>query len=233
MMILRVFVTLIIEQTITPMKASFIILFCLSISACSQYKADLEETSTPIVIHKEKSNATLADFAYDLLEFNKYNEALELVQDDTSMTALTVKIIANDGLGNIREAIDYAILDLRTKDTARFYEASWELWNLYSIFKKDINYGLERLNAEYIRCRSNYQVRQLMMKLCWYQEHYEKVVALGDEFRKEFPDLPNYVIFNHFRQDSLDSLLVKNRSKYDQIMKSYMITNWNGVERIN
>ena len=233
MMILRVFLTLIIEQTITSMKALFTILFCLFISACSQYKADLEETSTPIVIHKEKSNATLADFAYDLLEFNKYNEALELVQDDTSMTALTVKIIANDGLGNIRESIDYAILDLRSKDTARFYEGSWELWDLYIIFKKDINYGLERLNVEYIRCHSNYQVRQLMMKLYWYLEDYEKVVALGDEFRKEFPDLPNEVTFNHFRQDSLDSLLVQDQAKYDEIRSSYMINDWNGVECIN
>lgn len=233
MMILRVFVTLIFKQTITSMRALFILLFCLAVSSCSQYKADFVETSTPIVTNKEKSNATLADIAYDLLEFDKYNEALELVQDDTSMTALTVKIIANDGLGNIRKAIDYAILDLRTKDTSRFYEGSWELWDLYSIFKKDINYGLERLNAEYIRCRSNYQVRQLMMKLYWYLEDYEKVVALGDEFKEEFPDLPSEVTFNHFRQDSLDSLLVKNRSKYDEIIKSYMITNWNGVERIN
>ncbi len=233
MMILRVFVTLIIEQTITPMKALFTISFCLFISACSQYKADLEETSTPIVIHKEKSNANLADIAYDLLEFNKYNEALTLVQDETSMTALTVKIIASDGLGNTRQAIDYAILDLRTKDIANFYEGSWEMWDLYLIFQKDINYGLERLNEEYIRCHSNYQVRQLMMKLYWYLEDYDTVVALGDEFRKEFPDLPNDVTFNHFRQDSLDSLLVKDRTKYDEIMKSYMITNWNGVECIN
>lgn len=215
------------------MRALFILLFCLAVSSCRQYKADFDETSTPIVTHKEKSNATLADIAYDLLEFDKYNEALELVQDDTSMIALTVKIIANDGLGNIRKAIDYAILDLRTKDTSRFYEGSWELWDLYSIFKKDINYGLERLNDEYIRCRSNYQVRQLMMKLYWYLEDYEKVVALGDEFIKEFPDLPNEVTFNYFRQDSLDSLIVKDRAKYDKIMKAYIITNWNGVERIN
>lgn len=67
----------------------------------------------------------------------------------------TMADIAYDRLGNHREAMDYAILDLRSKDTARFYEGSWELGDLYSIFKKDINYGLERLNAEYIRCRSN------------------------------------------------------------------------------
>lgn len=100
MIILRVVGTLIFKQTIAPMKALFIFLFCLVVSACCQYKADDEETCTPIVSHKEQSNATLADIAYDLLEFNKYNEALELVQDYTSMTALTVKIIANDRLNH-------------------------------------------------------------------------------------------------------------------------------------
>lgn len=215
------------------MKALLTILFCFTVSACCQLKVDSEEMSTPIVINKEKSSATSADIAYDLLKFDKYKEALELVRDDTSMTAVTVKIIANDGLGNPREAIDYAIQDLRSKDTAGFYEGSWELWDLYLIFIKDINYGLERLNDEYIRCRSNYQVRQLMMKLYWYLEDYENVVALGDEFRKEFPDLPNEVTFNYWRQDSLDSLFVKDRAKYEEIMNSYRMPDWNGVERIN
>ena len=215
------------------MKHSIYILTTLLLVACQGQIYDPVQPAETVIVYRDKPNETMADIAYDLLEFDKYNEALELVQDDTSMTALTVKIIANDRLGNHSEAMDYATLDIRSKDTARFYEGSWELWDLYSIFKKDINYGLERLNAEYIRCRSNYQVRQLMMKLYLYLEDYEMVVALGDEFRKEFPDLPNDVTFNHFRQDSLDSLLVKNRSKYDEIMKSYMITNWNGVERIN
>jgi hypothetical protein len=215
------------------MKHSIYILTTLLLVACQGQIYDPAQAAEAVIVYRDKPTETLADIAYDLLEFNKYNEALELVQDDTSMTALTVKIIANDGLGNIRESIDYAILDLRSKDTARFYEGSWELWDLYMIFKKDINYGLERLNVEYIRCHSNYQVRQLMMKLYWYLEDYEKVVALGDEFRKEFPNLPNEVTFNHFRQDSLDSLLVKDQAKYDEIMSSYMINDWNGVERIN
>ena len=208
MMILRVVGTLIFKQTITPMRALFILLFCLAVSSCSQYKADFDETSTPIVTHKEQSNATLADIAYDLLEFDKYKEALELVRDDKSMTATTVKIIANDRLGNPRAAIDYAILDLRLKDFTRFYEGSWELWDLYLIFIKDIDYGLDRLNEEYSRCHSNYQVRQLMMKLYWYQEDYEKVISLGDEFMEEFPELPDEVTFNVWRQGALDSLII-------------------------
>ena len=207
-MILRVVGTLIFKQTITPMRALFILLFCLAVSSCSQYKADFDETSTPIVTHKEQSNATLADIAYDLLEFDKYKEALELVRDDKSMTATTVKIIANDRLGNPRAAIDYAILDLRLKDFTRFYEGSWELWDLYLIFIKDIDYGLDRLNEEYSRCHSNYQVRQLMMKLYWYQEDYEKVISLGDEFMEEFPELPDEVTFNVWRQGALDSLII-------------------------
>lgn len=200
--------------------------------ACEVTSPQIKELDKSVVIYRDKPSDTIADIAYELLRFEKYKEALELVQDDTSLTSLTVKIIANDGLGNIREAIDYAILDLRSKDTARFYEGSWEQWDLYLIFKKDINYGLERLNDEYIRCRSNYQVRQLMMKLYWYLEDYEKVVALGDEFRKEFPDLSNEVTFNCWRQDSLDSLWVKDRIKYEEIMNTYT-TDWDGVERIN
>ena len=205
----------------------------LLLAACEGQVHDPDQPTETLVVYKDKPNETLADIAYDLLRFEKYKEALDLVQEDTSMTALTVKIIASDGLGNTRQAIDYAILDLRTKDTANFYEGSWEMWDLYLIFQKDINYGLERLNEEYIRCHSNYQVRQLMMKLYWYLEDYDTVVALGDEFRKEFPDLPNDVTFNHFRQDSLDSLIVKDPAKYDEIMKSYMINDWNGVECIN
>lgn len=205
----------------------------LLLVACEGQVHDPNQPAETLIVYKDKPNETLADIAYDLLRFEKYKEALDLVQEDTSMTALTVKIIASDGLGNTRQAIDYAILDLRTKDTANFYEGSWEMWDLYLIFQKDINYGLERLNEEYMRCHSNYQVRQLMMKLYWYLEDYDTVVVLGDEFREEFQDLPNDVTFNHFRQDSLDSLIVKDPAKYDEIMKSYMINDWNGVECIN
>lgn len=205
----------------------------LLLVACEGQVHDPDQPAETLIVYKDKPNETLADIAYDMLRFEKYKEALDLVQEDTSMTALTVKIIASDGLGNTRQAIDYAILDLRTKDTANFYEGSWEMWDLYLIFQKDINYGLERLNEEYMRCHSNYQVRQLMMKLYWYLEDYDTVVVLGDEFREEFQDLPNDVTFNHFRQDSLDSLIVKDPAKYDEIMKSYMINDWNGVECIN
>ena len=215
------------------MKLKVLIILSILLTSCNASLPKTEQVKEPYIVYKEKENKTLADIAYNLLKFEKYKEALDLVQENTSMTALTVKILASDGLGNTRQAIDYAILDLQTKDTANFYEGSWEMWDLYLIFQKDINYGLERLNEEYIRCHSNYQVRQLMMKLYWYLEDYDTVVALGDEFRKEFPDLPNDVTFNHFRQDSLDSLIVKDPAKYDEIMKSYMINDWNGVECIN
>lgn len=230
MMILRVVGTLIFKQTITPMRALFILLFCLAVSSCSQYIADFDETSTPIVTHKEQSNATLADIAYDLLEFDKYKEALELVRDDKSMTATTVKIIANDRLGNPRAAIDYAILDLRLKDSTRFYEGSWELCELYEIFKKDIDYGMKLINDEYVRCSRNYQIRQLMMKLYWYLDDYEKVVSLGDEFRKEFPDMSDDVTFNAWRNDALDSLSIRAPETYKKIIASYQSKRWNGVE---
>ncbi|MBQ7812066.1 MAG: hypothetical protein IJZ70_06635 [Bacteroidales bacterium] len=148
------------------------------------------------------------------------------------MTRLIVKIIANDGLGNVREAIDYAIIDLRSKDTARFYEGSWELWDLYIIFKKDIDYGLERLNEEYSRCHSNYQVRQLMMKLYRYLDEYETVVALGDEFRKDLPNMSQKVTFNFWRQDALDSLSQRAPETYKKILASYQPKRWNCVEEI-
>ena len=212
------------------MKYPIYILTSLLLVACDGKVHDQNQPAETLIAYRDKPSETLAEIAYDLLRFEKYKEALDLVQEDTSMTALTVKIIANDRLGNTRVAIDNAILDLRKKDTANFYVGSWEMWDLYLIFQKDINYGLGRLNEEYIRCSSNYQVRQLMMKLYWYLEDYEKVVALGDEFRKEFPDLPNEVTFNHFRNDSLDSLSVNAPETYRKILASYKPVPWNGVE---
>ena len=41
------------------------------------------------------------------------------------------------------------------------------------------------------------------------------------------------VSFNLWRQDSLDSLFVKDRAKYEEIMDSYRMPDWNAVERIN
>ena len=155
----------------------------LLLVSCEGQVRDPDQPAETLIVYKDKPNETLADIAYDLLRFEKYKEALDLVQEDTSMTALTVKIIASDGLGNTRQAIDYAILDLRTKDTANFYEGSWEMWDLYLIFQKDINYGLERLNEEYMRCHSNYQVRQLMMKLYWYLE--DMIRLLHSEMNSE------------------------------------------------
>lgn len=206
------------------------ILSLLLLAACKGPVPDLDIPAEAIIVYRDKPNETLADVAYELLHFEKYKEALDLIKDDTSMTSLTVKIIANDGLGNVREAIDYAIIDLRRMDVSRFYEGSWELWDLYLIFKKDIDYGLERLNEEYSRCHSNYQVRQLMMKLYWYLDDYEKVVSLGDEFRTEFPDMSDEVTFNAWRNDALDSLSIRAPEAYKKIIASYQPKRWNGVE---
>jgi formiminotetrahydrofolate cyclodeaminase len=71
------------------------------------------------------------------------------------------------------------------------------------------------------------------MKILWTKEQYEEVIKLGDEFRAELPEMSNEVSFNLWRQDSLDSLFVKDRAKYEEIMNSYRMPDWNGVERIN
>ena len=227
-MILRAFVTLIIEQTITPMKAIFIILFCLFVTLSCQTNAESNDNSKPIVIYREKANKTLVDIANDLLEFGKYEMALELVKNDTG--ALGIKMCANYGLGKIQDAIDYGILNLRDQDTTRFYEGTAELVEMYEIFMENPEYSIHKLSKEHERCSSNYQVRLLLMKILWTKEQYEEVIKLGDEFRTELPEMSNEVSFNLWRQDSLDSLSVKDRSRYDKIMKSY--NNWNGVERI-
>ena len=110
MMILRVFLTLIIEQTITHMKALFTILFCLFVTVSCQTNAESNDNSKPIVIYRGKANKTLVDIANDLLEFGKYEMALELVKNDTG--ALGIKMCANYGLGKIQDAIDYAVGEL-------------------------------------------------------------------------------------------------------------------------
>lgn len=230
-MILRVFLTLIIEQTITHMKALFTILFCLFVTVSCQTNAESNDNSKPIVIYRGKANKTLVDIANDLLEFGKYEMALELVKNDTS--ALGIKMCANYGLGKIQDAIDYGILNLRDQDTTGFYEGTAELVEMYEIFMEDSDYAIHKLSKEHERCSSNYQVRLLLMKILWTKEQYEEVIKLGDEFRAELPEMSNEVSFNLWRQDSLDSLFVKDRAKYEEIMNSYRMPDWNGVERIN
>lgn len=231
MMILRVFVTLIIEQTITPMKALFTILFFLLLTVSCQTNAEPNDSPKTIVIYKEKANKTLVDIANDLLPLGKYEMALELVKNDTG--ALGIKMCANYGLGKIQDAIDYGILNLRDQDTTRFYEGTAELVEMYEIFMENPEYAIHKLSKEHERCSSNYQVRLLLMKILWTKEQYEEVIKLGDEFRAELPDMSNEVSFNLWRQDSLDSLFVKDRAKYEEIMSSYGMPDWNGVERIN
>ena len=231
MMILRVFVTLIIEQTITPMKALFTILFFLLLTVSCQTNAEPNDSPKTIVIYKEKTNKTLVDIANDLLAFGKYEMALELVKNDTG--ALGIKMCANYGLGKIQDAIDYGILNLRGQDTTGFYEGTAELVEMYEIFMKNPEYAIHKLSKEHERCSSNYQVRLLLMKILWTKEQYDEVIKLGDEFRAELPDMSNEVSFNLWRQDSLDSLFVKDRAKYEEIMNSYRMPDWNGVECIN
>lgn len=213
------------------MKALFITLFCLLVTVSCQTNAEPNDNPKPIVIYKEKSNKTLAEIANDLLEFGKYEMALELVKDDSS--ALGIKMCANYGLGQIQDAIDYGILSLRGRDTTGFYEGTAELVEMYEIFIESPEYAIHKLRKEYERCSSNYQVRLLLMKILWTKDQYEEVIKLGDEFRAELPEMSNEVSFNIWRQDSLDSLFVKDRAKYEEIMNSYRMPDWNGVECIN
>lgn len=173
--------------------------------SCKEDKGQQVTAATPEVVYHER-DYTLAELAYKLLKFEKYEIALELVKEDTSLTAHDVRTYAYDALGNTREAIRCAVPYLRTKDTADFYEGSYECCDLYDIFKKDAEYGLEVLDAEYKRCPSNYQVRQLMMKLYWYLDDYDAVIRMGNEFREEFPDMSSEVTFNCWRQAALDAL---------------------------
>lgn len=213
------------------MKALFKILLCLFVTVSCHINAKPSDNPKPIVIYKEKANNTLIDIAYDLLKFDKYDMALELVKDDT--TALGIKMSANYGLGKIQDAIDYGILNLRSQDTTGFYEGTAELVEMYEIFIESPEYAIHKLRKEYERCSSNYQVRLLLMKILWTKDQYEEVIKLGDEFRAELPEMSNEVSFNIWRQDSLDSLFVKDRAKYEEIMNSYRMPDWNGVERIN
>ena len=93
------------------MKLKALIILSILLTSCNESLPKTEQVKEPYIVYKEKENKTLADIAYNLLKFEKYKEALDLVQENTSMTALTVKILASDGLGNTRQAIDYAILD--------------------------------------------------------------------------------------------------------------------------
>lgn len=186
----------------------YIAMVALAISlfvSCNGSPDENAETVVPVPVYREKEY-TLAEIAFKLLNFEKYDVALELVKNDTSYTANGVRTHAYDALGNTHAAIRYAIPYLRIKDTVDFYEGSYECCDLYDIFKKDAEYGLEVLDAEYKRCHSNYQVRQLMMKLYWYLDDYDTVVRMGDEFREELPDMSNEVTFNYWRQSALDAL---------------------------
>lgn len=210
------------------MRVFLITMLCLIISACCQNNVEFEDSSKPIVIYKERTTKTLEDIACDLLEFGKYEMALELVKDDT--TAVGVKMDANYALGKIHDAIDYGVLNLRDHDTSEFFEASWVLVNMYEIFMDSPEYSIDKLKEDLHRCHSNFQVRLLLMKILWTQDKYEEVIKMGDEFRIELPDMSDEVCFNYWRQDALDSLFVMDRPRYDKLMESY--NRWNGVECI-
>ena len=70
-----------------------------------------------------------------------------------------------------------------------------------------------------------------MMKLLWTRgDNLALVVKLGDDFRKELPDMSSEVSFNHWRNDALDSLEIKEPDIYENIMVSYKLPTWNCVE---
>ena len=70
-----------------------------------------------------------------------------------------------------------------------------------------------------------------MMKLLWTRgDNLALVVKLGDDFRKELPDMSTEASFNHWRNDALDSLATKEPDIYENIMSSYKLPTWNGVE---
>lgn len=70
-----------------------------------------------------------------------------------------------------------------------------------------------------------------MMKLLWTRgDNLALVVKLGDDFRKELPDMSSEVSFNNWRNDALDSLATKQPDVYENIIPSYKPASWNGVE---
>lgn len=183
--------------------------------------AQLAET---VIVYRDRQNETLTDIAYDLFRFEKYNMALELIQGDTSITANAIRARVFEARRQFRDAIELDIINLRQYDGHDFFEGTWILCDLYALCLHEIDYSIYLLDKEIERSPSNYQTRLLMMKLLWTRgDNLALVVKLGDDFRKELPDMSSGVSFNHWRNDALDSLEIKEPDIYENIMVSYKL----------
>lgn len=209
------------------MKTIFISLSCLAIvgscCSCRQREAQTENPSEPIILYRDKPNQTLTDIAYDLLKFEKYEMALELVDGDTSRAANNIRARVHEARKEYREAIRIDIINLRIYDTDEFFESNWVLDYMYELCKHDIDYAISLLETERKRCPRNYQVRLLLMKLHWFAENLEAVIEIGNELHMELPDMSSDVSFNYWRQDALDSLKIKDRKSYGEIVMAVRI----------
>ena len=213
------------------MKTIVLLFVSILLASCNEGLPKTEQVKEPYIVYKEKENKTLTDIAYDLLRFEKYEMALELIQGDTSITANDIRSRVFEARGQYKEAIELDIRNLRQYDGEEFFEGSWILCDLYELCLNKIDYSIALLEKEIERSKSNYQTRLLMMKLLWTSgDDLALVVKLGDDFRKELPDMSSEVSFNHWRDDALDSLAIKQPEVYDSIMSSYKHAPWNGVE---
>lgn len=213
------------------MKTIVLLFVSILLASCNEGLPKTEQVKEPYIVYKEKENKTLTDIAYDLLRFEKYEMALELIQGDTSITANDIRSRVFEARGQYKEAIELDIRNLRQYDGEEFFEGSWILCDLYELCLNKIDYSIALLEKEIERSKSNYQTRLLMMKLLWTSgDDLALVVKIGDDFRKELPDMSSEVSFNHWRDDALDSLAIKQPEVYESIMSSYKPAPWNGVE---
>ena len=203
----------------------------LLLVACEDQVHEPVQPAETVIVNRDRQNETLTDIAYDLFRFEKYDMALELIQGDTSITANAIRARVFEARRQFRDAIELDIINLRQYDGQDFFEGTWILGDLYELCLHEIDYSISLLDKEIERTASNYQTRLLMMKLLWTRgDNLALVVKLGDDFRKELPDMSSEVSFNHWRDDALDSLAIKQPEVYESIMSSYKPASWNGVE---
>ena len=206
----------------------------LLLVACEDQVHDPAQPAETVIVYRDRQNETLTDIAYDLFRFEKYDMALELIQGDTSITANAIRARVFEARRQFRDAIELDIINLRQYDGQDFFEGTWILGDLYELCLHEIDYSISLLYKEIERSASNYQTRLLMMKLLWTRwDNLALVVKLGDDFRKELPDMSTEASFNHWRDDALDSLAIKEPDIYENIMSSYKLPTWNGVEEIH
>ena len=203
----------------------------LLLVACEDQVHDPAQPAETVIVYRDRQNETLTDIAYDLFRLEKYDMALELIQGDTSITANAIRARVFEARRQFRDAIELDIINLRQYDGQDFFEGTWILGHLYELCLHEIDYSISLLQKEIKRSKSNYQTRLLMMKLLWTRgDNLAQVVRLGDNFRKELPDMSSEVSFNYWRNDALDSLAIKQPEVYESIIASYKPAPWNGVE---